>query len=397
MPRTDELIAQYESWAYPRPLSDLDAYRASGGHDLSDPSRIAAKLWPLRDAPQQLNILVAGCGSNQAAILAHANPSHRVTGIDLSEAALANHMMLKVRHKLENLSVQQLGVECVSSLGSQFDLIVCTGVLHHMSDPLAGLSALRQVLAPNGVISVMLYGKNRRAGVYMVQEALRTLGAQRDQDGVALARDVLAGLPAWHPARSYMDIAPDLGYDAGLVDTFLNARDRAYDVREVMALVASAGLGFQGWMDGIFYSPFAALPPDSAVHTHFHSLPKPEQWHVVDLLAQTTAAHRFLLGHPGHAQACTSLLDAEHWPSVVLHRHADLKEGTAANGALLVSRAGHAFTLPDGGICEAFKRIDGQRTASDLLSAIQDPDTALDASHLLLSLVEMDHLYCTAA
>src|ERR1700729_3266993 len=39
----------------------------------------------------------------------------------------------------------------------EFDYIDCTGVLHHLPDPAAGMRALASVLEPDGGMGVMLY------------------------------------------------------------------------------------------------------------------------------------------------------------------------------------------------------------------------------------------------
>jgi SAM-dependent methyltransferase len=389
----DPLIAQYEAWVYPRPIEDLAAYVAAGGRDLSDPSRLGVKLWPRQDAPQQLEILVAGCGANQAAILAHANPQHRVFGIDLSDQAIAHHRQLQERHQLHNLQLQRLAVEDLAATGRRFDLIVSTGVLHHLADPLAGLQALRAVLAPHGVISVMLYGRNRRAGVYMVQEALRALGAGRTPQDVALAREVVNQLPSWHHARQYADIAPDLAYDAGFVDTFLNARDRAYTVPEIMDLAHAAGLGFQGWLDGLHYSPAAAFPADAAIHERIHDLPQLQQWHIVDLLAQLTGAHRFLLCHQGREAAAASPFEGDSWEDAVLHRHPDLVLTPGPDSTATLAREWHRFSLA-GDVLDVIQRIDGTRSAGQLLAALPDQARRDFAAATLAQLAEWDHILC---
>lgn len=394
----DPLIAQYEDWVYPQPILDLDAYVAKGGHDLSDPSRMLRKLWTQAIEPSALNILVAGCGANQAAIIAHANPQHRVVGIDLSTQALAHHESLKKHHRLFNLELQQIAVENVSQLGQQFDYIVSTGVLHHLPDPDAGLSALRGVLAPHGVISVMLYGHSRRFGIYMVQEALRVMDVERNQAGVAFARDTVGNLPAWHHARSYLDHAPDMGYDAGFVDTILNARDRAYTVPEIMALVEGAGLQFQSWLDGLLYSPAAVFPADAQIHDRIYQLPLAKQWHVVDLLAQVAGAHRFLVCHPERkvenlrVDFSDTELDSA-WFDCVPHRHPDLRiiPGTAGGGK--IEREWHGVHL-DGKIFAIFEQIDGSKTFRDLMAGMSDVDEREHAGAMLGQMIEWDHLFC---
>lgn len=392
--KRDNLIAQYENWIYPKPISDLVAYVAAGGHDLSDPARMRRKLWPRAIEPETLDILVAGCGANQAAIIAHANPGHRVIGIDLSGQAIASHMHLKTKHHLHNLELHQLGVEDTPALNRKFDLIVSTGVIHHLVDPVAGLTTLRQVLASHGVMSVMLYGQHSRAGVYMVQEAMRTLSVDRDPAGVAFARDTVGNLPSWHHAHSYLSHAPDLDYDAGFVDTILNARDRAYTVPEVIDLVQCAGLRFQGWLDGLYYAPSAAFPPEAKIHDRIYDLPREQQWHVVDLLTQVAGAHRFLVCH---ADRPDSDLEADFdggndWLDSVPAKHPDLRLTMIGNGEGLFEREWHKFGL-GGETLAAIERVNGLLTFRQLLDGTAE--AAREFTRLsFIQLIEWDHIFC---
>ena len=47
-------------------------------------------VWAVRLSPsrKKLKVLVAGCGSDQAAILSRCNPNHYFTGIDLSQQSI---------------------------------------------------------------------------------------------------------------------------------------------------------------------------------------------------------------------------------------------------------------------------------------------------------------------
>src|SRR4051794_35484744 len=72
MPQTarteSEIVAvQYQSWVYPAPVQDMAEAVAGGYWDRSDPSLFRRKLWPRKTEPDDLEILVAGCGTNQAA------------------------------------------------------------------------------------------------------------------------------------------------------------------------------------------------------------------------------------------------------------------------------------------------------------------------------------------
>src|SRR6185312_10486245 len=117
-------------------------------------------------------------------------------------------------------------------LGARFEQIVCTGVLHHLADPDAGLAALRAALAPGGTMHLMVYAPYGRAGVYMLQELCRRLGIGADPEGIA---DLLGA-------------APDFRDAAALADALLHPQDRAYSVPELFDFLARGGLSFLRWL-----------------------------------------------------------------------------------------------------------------------------------------------------
>ena len=225
-PLSDVVSSQYERWMYPEPIRDIPAWLTSNWQWF-DPSHAHRLFWPDRDYAPEMDILVAGCGTNQAAVIAYTNPSARVVAIDVSKPSLAHHEWLKQRYGLKNLELQLLPIEEVESLGRDFDLIISTGVLHHLADPARGMAALGDCLKPDGVAAIMLYARYGRLGVEMLQGLFRDMGLGQNEASLQMVREGLALLPADHPVKSYLGIAPDLQYDAGLVDTFLHGRERS--------------------------------------------------------------------------------------------------------------------------------------------------------------------------
>src|SRR5262245_18867856 len=101
---------------------DTRAAIESGYFLYSDPAILSPLIWPEGRPAQPLNILVAGCGTNEAAVIAHNNPSCSVLGIDLSEASLEHEAFLKHRHGLDNLSLEQRDLRHLCGRGP-FDYI----------------------------------------------------------------------------------------------------------------------------------------------------------------------------------------------------------------------------------------------------------------------------------
>src|SRR5208283_2721107 len=119
----------YERHPYPAPVEDLETYGASW----DDRRRRAEShlFWPAEPYRDDRSILVAGCGTTQAAHYALRWPRAQVTGIDVSAKSIAFTQGLKRKHALANLEVRQLALERAGELGQRFDHVVCTGVLHH--------------------------------------------------------------------------------------------------------------------------------------------------------------------------------------------------------------------------------------------------------------------------
>ena len=298
-PLADIVSNQYEQWIYPEPIADLPGWLATHWQWF-DPSHAHAILWPDREYRPDLDILVAGCGTNQAAVLAYTNPKAKIVAIDVSQASLNHHGILKLRYGLDNLALHRMPIEEVRQLGKRFDLIISTGVLHHLAVPETGMKALGDCLRPDGVAAIMLYARYGRIGVEMLQALFRDLGLKQNEASLKMVRETLALLPQDHPIRSYMSLAPDLVYDAGLVDTFLHGRDRSYTIGDCFDLVGSAGLVFQDlFLKSPYYPP---VDSQSALHTAIASLPEADQWAAMERINFRNACHFFTACRPERSE-----------------------------------------------------------------------------------------------
>ncbi|HEY6325671.1 MAG TPA: class I SAM-dependent methyltransferase, partial [Candidatus Cybelea sp.] len=206
----------YESHPYPPPTDDLEAYRRRWNERRRQAD--SHLFWPAEPYRDDRSILVAGCGTTQAARYAVRWPRARVVGIDVSASSLAFTEELKRKHELDNLELHRLPVERAGELAETFDYVVCTGVLHHLDVPDLGLRALRDVLAPGGAMLVMVYAPFGRAGVYMLQEYCRRLGigpSDREIDDLVAS---LKSLPPDHPLVPLLRNSPDFATKAGVAD-----------------------------------------------------------------------------------------------------------------------------------------------------------------------------------
>jgi SAM-dependent methyltransferase len=295
--RADVVGRQYERWRYPHPIEDLEAWTVSHW-EWFDPVHAHRILWPDQEYKPDLDILIAGCGTNQAAVFAFTNRAAKVVAVDISQSSLDHQQYLKDKHGLRNLELRLLPVQELSTLGLDFDLVVSTGVLHHMADPLAGMKALAGCLRRDGALAVMLYAKYGRIGVELLESVFRELGLRQDDASVQIVKDTISALPPDHPVQSYLKIARDLQSDAALVDTFLHGRARSYTVAECIDLVTSAGLVFQGWFHKTPYYPHDLFAPANEFYPAVNALPESKLWSVMERVQTLNGCHFFMACHP---------------------------------------------------------------------------------------------------
>jgi SAM-dependent methyltransferase len=225
----EEVRAFYERHPYPPAVDSLEKYRRFGQDRQS--RRVDYHLfWPARSYKEDLSILIAGCGTSQAAKHALRWPAAQVTGIDFSATSVRSTEELKRKYNLDNLQVRQLPIERAGDLKMSFDQIICTGVLHHLPDPDAGLRALRGVLKPDGAMHLMVYAPYGRTGIYMLQEFCRRIGIHANDKEIRDLIAALTALPPGHPLENLLRETPDFRQEAALADALLNPQDRSYSV-----------------------------------------------------------------------------------------------------------------------------------------------------------------------
>ena len=377
-----EVQAFYERYPYPPPIDDLAAYRQRW----QDRERRRADFhlfWPTRPYREDHSILVAGCGTSQAAKYAIRWPAARITGIDFSATSIRHTEQLKRKYGLDNLLIAQLPLERVGELGETFDQVICTGVLHHLADPALGLRALRSVLEPQGAMHLMVYAPYGRTGIYMLQEFCRRIGFRAPEGDIGELLAALKPLPEGHPMARLLREAPDFRSEAGLADALLHPQDRAYSVPQLFEFLNANGLRFGRWLRQAPYSLEAGLMSRIPDALRAATLPLPDQYAAAELFRGNMMRHSAIAYRDDHAGVPRISFDDDAWLEYIPIREPDtvtvrerLPPGVAA---ILINRA-HSHTdifLPiyprETRLLEA---IDGKRTIREMLASESERDVA---------------------
>jgi SAM-dependent methyltransferase len=374
----------YERHPYPPPVDDLDAYRRAW----DDQRRRAEShlLWPAERYREDRSVLVAGCGTIQAAHYALRWPRAQVMGIDVSASSVAFTQALKHEYALDNLTVRRLAVERVADLGQSFEHVVCTGVLHHLPSPDVGLRALRDVLEPTGALNLMVYAPYGRAGVYMLQDYCRRLGIGLSASEIRDLAASLKALPPDHPLAPLLRTSPDFANVAGLADALLHPQDRSYSVPQLMDFLRGADLILGRWVRQAPYLPWCGALKSTPHHSRLVELTAEAQYAAVELFRGTMVRHSVVAYRSDRpAQGASVDFDGDAWLSYRPIRQPDtlvVRDRLPPGASAVLINRNHTYTdlyLPIDARQEAlFAAIDGERTIAEICSQRGDRNFARD-------------------
>jgi 2-polyprenyl-3-methyl-5-hydroxy-6-metoxy-1,4-benzoquinol methylase len=149
---------------------------------------------------EEADMLIAGCGTGRNALsIAKPRPRSRVLAVDLSRASLAYAMRAAQTLGIDNITFAQADLLALGALGRTFDVIECSGVLHHMADPFAGARVLAGLLRPGGRMDIGVYSTVARA--YLAPAKALAAAYPPTTEGIRALRRAILDAPAGSPLR----------------------------------------------------------------------------------------------------------------------------------------------------------------------------------------------------
>jgi len=250
-----EVQTQYTEFPYPR-------WRFTESN-----KKLSSFFDPLHD--KELDILIAGCGTGQEAMYYNmAFPRARILAVDLSAASLSYAVRKGKERKVDNIEFVQADILALgTALDKKFDIIISSGVLHHMKEPEKGFSVLHGLLKPGGLMRISLYSTLGRRNIIAAHRAIAAHGYGSTADEMRRFRreaprllppDALSGIMM---ARDYF-ILPQCR------DLLFHVMEHQFDIPRIEALLGRYKCEFLE-----FVLPDEVLAQYRATHPDTSSLP----------------------------------------------------------------------------------------------------------------------------
>jgi len=172
-------------------------------------------------------VLEVGCGTGQMSLFL-ATGDRLVVGADLTRASLEVALAAARRFGVERVRFVETDLRAPGLRPGAFDVVYCSGVLHHTPDPRASFRSIARLVRPGGFVAVGLYNAYARIP-HRLRRAVAKLTGLRWIPFDPVLRD-----RADEPARR----------EAWLRDQYLHPEEHRHTLAEVQSWFAEGGVEY---------------------------------------------------------------------------------------------------------------------------------------------------------
>jgi SAM-dependent methyltransferase len=232
---TRQVSEMYAKFPYPSP-------KATGRNlrELADLLEIfcAETLYDLNGK----SVIDAGTGTGHRLVeAAAAFPNTRFTAVDISETSLAIARQTAAHKGVQNVRFHHANLMEGNKFDT-FDVVLCMGVIHHLSEPSLGLRNLVRNLADDGILFLYIYGKHG-GGERMRRKRMVSLllnGNKQDfEQGISFIKEL--GFDSFEYGWN-LNFDDEVSRNALIVDAYLHVNETLYEVESIFDLMRGAGL-----------------------------------------------------------------------------------------------------------------------------------------------------------
>lgn len=245
-PVSQRVREQYEANPYPR----WQRVRKAGAQ--VPVASFLRELFPHADLDGLVegpaSFLVAGCGTGRQPVeSAQRFLASRVVALDLSRSSLAYAIRKSREMGMTGIDYRQADLTELGAMDERFDVVECSGVLHHLRDPLAGWRTLRGLVRAGGLMRIGLYSAIARRHVVRARELIAAEGFTATPEGIRSCRATILARRSDDPLLARVARGADFYSLSGCRDLLFHVQEARFSIAQLGEMMAELDLAFLGF------------------------------------------------------------------------------------------------------------------------------------------------------
>ena len=191
-------------------------------------------------------ILIAGCGTGRHSIsISNLYEGCHIVAVDLSLNSLAYAKRKTEELNISNIDYLHADILDLRELGRKFDIIECTGVLHHMEDPMAGWKVLTDCLKDEGFMQVGLYSELARRDITKIRAEIEQSNIELTYQTMKQFRNQIINSEEEHHKRIVSN--PEFYNMSTCRDMLFHVQEHRFTIPQIKEYLSQLGLTFRGF------------------------------------------------------------------------------------------------------------------------------------------------------
>ena len=189
------------------------------------------------------SVLLAGCGTGRTATqMGFMFPHMNTTACDISRRSIAYAKRMAEKFGNTTVTFEHRDIMTLQYMQEKFDFVECSGVLHHMADPVAGWKQLVARVADGGYMLICLYSTKARANIQAVRELVAAKGLKPVPEDIRKIRKEIIEQND-HPLRKVL-LNRDFYTLSEMRDLVFHIQEKTYTLLELKAIMDDIGVEF---------------------------------------------------------------------------------------------------------------------------------------------------------
>ena len=168
-----------------------------------------------------------------------------IVAVDLSLNSLAYAKRKTEELNISNIDYLHADILDLRELGRKFDIIECTGVLHHMEDPMAGWKVLTDCLKDEGFMQVGLYSELARRDITKIRAEIEQSNIELTYQTMKQFRNQIINSEEEHHKRIVSN--PEFYNMSTCRDMLFHVQEHRFTIPQIKEYLSQLGLTFRGF------------------------------------------------------------------------------------------------------------------------------------------------------
>ena len=126
----------------------------------------------------------------------------------------------------------------------KFDIIICSGVLHHMKDPELGLNALISCLKEDGYLNIGLYSRTARENITKLRKLIADNKLNNSQEEITkIRRSIILGYDGYESFNHLLNVRDFYSFNE-MQDLLFHPRELVFNLEEIDEMLRRNNLEF---------------------------------------------------------------------------------------------------------------------------------------------------------